>query len=348
MLMGILSTSLTPYNNDLYTSNLAHIPVLAVHGAEDDNVPPRHSREHVALIQAWDRHCAERKLVEVPAKGHWWDDVLKLPEVYEFIDRLTRVKGQNRPWIEDRRRGFTLTTANPDESGSRSGIRISELRVPGRLARLDVKLGDVGGGEKLDLRGTNVKRITFQDSREGTSTPTLLRLDSATRQWEDEGSITTEPHRVRRYGPMIRLLASSGPIVVVANPAHATAWSIAQRYAHDLYLYHRLSVDIVPDLKAIDRYSRPGRKDDGNLVVIGTPTDNCFARWLLSLRARPFAFEPHGGITFGGREVDERGAGESLTISTGCHLDAGHRPHYASPAPYFLDWPRCVSGRRWR
>ncbi len=54
-MMAILHSSLTPYDNDLYASNLARLPVLAVHGEEDDNVPVYHSRVHTALVDAWRR-----------------------------------------------------------------------------------------------------------------------------------------------------------------------------------------------------------------------------------------------------------------------------------------------------
>jgi dipeptidyl aminopeptidase/acylaminoacyl peptidase len=51
--MGILHSALTPYDNDLYASNLVHLPVLAIHGEEDDNVPVTHSRLQVDLLDSW-------------------------------------------------------------------------------------------------------------------------------------------------------------------------------------------------------------------------------------------------------------------------------------------------------
>lgn len=127
-LMGILKSALTPYNNDLYASNLAHIPVLALHGGADDNVPPQHSRTHVALIAAWEGSHRNIKIIEVPQKGHWWEDMLHSEEVTSWIENLPK----RESWNEDRRRGFTITCANPDESDGRAGIRILELAVPGR------------------------------------------------------------------------------------------------------------------------------------------------------------------------------------------------------------------------
>ena len=127
-LMGILFSSLTPYNNDLHASNLAHIPVLAVHGADDGNVPPRHGRSHVALIDAWEGNQRDVKFVEIPKKDHWWDDVFRGKEVEEWMKNLPTRKS----WGQQRKDGFTLTSANPQERGGRAGIRILELETPGR------------------------------------------------------------------------------------------------------------------------------------------------------------------------------------------------------------------------
>lgn len=126
--MGILRSSLTPYDNDLHASNLVGLPVLAIHGAEDDNVPPRHSRAHVATIAAWAGNEKNVQLLEVPRQGHIWPDIFKHPEVTRWMDELPP-KGS---WEDQREMGFTLTCGNPQECGGRAGIRIRELEMPGR------------------------------------------------------------------------------------------------------------------------------------------------------------------------------------------------------------------------
>ena len=70
------------------------------------------------------------RFVEVPAKDHWWEDMLKHPEVVAFIRKFA--KEGKRDWAEERQEGFTLTCASPDECGGRAGIRITELITPGR------------------------------------------------------------------------------------------------------------------------------------------------------------------------------------------------------------------------
>lgn len=70
---------------------------------------------------------------EVPDRGHWFDEVFDDPVVLDFIDKLLLNEKASTPteYLE-----FTLTTANPDETGSKYGFRIMELDTPGRYALL--------------------------------------------------------------------------------------------------------------------------------------------------------------------------------------------------------------------
>lgn len=54
-LEGILRAAVNPYENNLFASNLAGIPLLVKHGSADDNVPTWHSREMVGLVHDWNR-----------------------------------------------------------------------------------------------------------------------------------------------------------------------------------------------------------------------------------------------------------------------------------------------------
>lgn len=275
-LLGILHASLAPYNNDLYASNLASVPVLAVHGADDDNVPPRHGRCHAAIVAAWASE-ANVKFVEVPDVGHVWDGVLRHPSITKFLTNLP----PKRTTDEVRDAGFTLATANPDETSPKGGIRIVELSVPGRLARLDVNAPqwkhDRNG--PLDIHGSNVRRIEISGYLNSDSVTSLTWAD---RQWTP-----SPPAETRSYGPMIRLLASAGPVTIVigksASKRHA---SLARRYAHDLRVYHRLDSVIVNDKTALHAVAE-GTLSPGSVVVIGRPEENQFAAWLIAQQRIP-------------------------------------------------------------
>lgn len=129
-LVGILNASLTPFNNDLYLSNLANVPCLALHGGADGNVPPRHSRVYASTINSWSRDKDAVEVVEADGEDHWWDDMLKHPRIMDFIRRVVQTK--KRSINDERARGFTLTTACVEETGCKAGIQIIELETPGK------------------------------------------------------------------------------------------------------------------------------------------------------------------------------------------------------------------------
>lgn len=132
-LMGILMSSLSPYNNDLHLSNLVGIPCLALHGGSDGNVPPRHSRAYASIIDAWQHDASAVEIVEVPGEDHWWNGMIRHPKVLAFIRRVLSTAKPD--WDAERKMGFTLTAVTPEENGGRAGIRIVEVDTPGRCVR---------------------------------------------------------------------------------------------------------------------------------------------------------------------------------------------------------------------
>lgn len=59
---------------------------------------------------------------------HFWPSVFTSTAVKHFVAKPARVQRFEKS------AGFTITTANPDESAGLRGIRIVELQVPGRYA----------------------------------------------------------------------------------------------------------------------------------------------------------------------------------------------------------------------
>ncbi|ODO08851.1 hypothetical protein L198_00585 [Cryptococcus wingfieldii CBS 7118] len=306
-LMGILSSSLTPYNNDLYTSNLADIPILAVHGTEDDNVPPRHSRAHAALISSWaGTPTSSVSVAEVPREKHWWDDVLRNAKVVDFINGLP----SKATWDEQRKGGYTLTTANPEETGGRAGIRIVELDVPGRLARLDVNARQWkldGPSMPLDIRGMNIKRIEIRSS---ATTETYIK--TVTGQFALLPSLISPLTPPRANGPMIRLLSSQARFSIIVpslSGEHPRHLSVAKRIAHDLYVYHRIDCEILGHQRGLERAAKQ-EIGPGNVVVIGRPEENRYTEWMIAQKSIPLEFPTRGVMLIDkDRVVYDRGAG---------------------------------------
>lgn len=49
----VLMASLASFDNDLYTSNIAHMPIMIRHGADDDDVPAYHAKEMLRAVDHW-------------------------------------------------------------------------------------------------------------------------------------------------------------------------------------------------------------------------------------------------------------------------------------------------------
>lgn len=233
---------------------------------------------------------------EVLGAGHWFDDVLDTPVVNHFLDDL--LSGSNIPLNASEPLKFTLTTANPDESGSKFGFRILELQTPGRLARIEVEIYDSSQSSRIEeasirLRTTNVRSFSlagavFEESlgfsprrlaingHSLTSLPSSPSLTTLTTNGSNLFSIrTTTP---RRYGSLPSILTSPEPLLLVVGTggSHSTTrhlTSIAQRIAHDAYLYGRVECEIVRDVDVEETR-------EGNVVLLGDAFANSVtARW---------------------------------------------------------------------
>jgi hypothetical protein len=67
---------------------------------------------------------------EIPNESHWFDGIVSSLEVRAFLGKQLVRSGPPKDAYQDR--GFTLTVANVDETGSKGGWRITELDQPGR------------------------------------------------------------------------------------------------------------------------------------------------------------------------------------------------------------------------
>ncbi|KAG5637712.1 hypothetical protein H0H81_003476 [Sphagnurus paluster] len=126
-LRGLLETSLTPDDNDLHLSNLVDIPVLAIHGAEDRNVPTWHSREAISILRAQEAEYVTFQ--EDAGKDHWYSTVFDNVVVRDFLGCLMNESPSQAKKIPEE---FTLTVSDPHASGSLYGWKIESLLLPGR------------------------------------------------------------------------------------------------------------------------------------------------------------------------------------------------------------------------
>ncbi|KAJ7184189.1 hypothetical protein C8R46DRAFT_1063195 [Mycena filopes] len=294
----ILESSLTPDDNDLFLSNLVDMPVLAIHGGNDENVPVWHSREAVSVLETWNPD-ANVTFREDPRQLHWYPSVLKNDQVQGVLDNIFQASAQRRP----RSKIFTLTVAVPAESGSLHGWKIERLSIQGRLGRLTVEtLAD----NELRIITSNVDRFSVLAADAWDGMP-LLHIDNSLVEISSEllvpGVLTFESDGPRTWKVAVEnlqpiaqvsariqsFLSTTAPFrLVVLDDTSSRDASLALRIAHDLNAYHRLDAEIIRGYDAFKDQLAGGIK--GNILIIGETVSPALVKLLQDQRT-PFRVE---------------------------------------------------------
>jgi len=291
-LRALLESSLTPDDNDLHLTNLVDTPVLGIHGGSDTNVPVWHSREAVSILHTLGARNAT--LQEDAGEDHWYPTVFDNERVQSFLDSLLT----GAPALRSKTpRHFTLTVSDPDASGSLHGWKIESLLLPGRLARLYVKLDGSGFAQvstsnvesfSLDHLLCMCRTVQIGHSSipvlPGSAGLTYFGLvDGAA--WE--ANTSQQSGRSHPRSRIQNILSSPDSIVfVVSDDTKSRGLSVALRLAHDLHVYHRLDSEIMAQSKA-QVLLETGGLPPGNLVYIGDPS-SVFAQRILNKQETPF------------------------------------------------------------
>jgi hypothetical protein len=157
---------------------------------EDGNVPTWHSRELVGLVKSLRNDANIRSihihrgrsfehiivlssLTEEPGEPHWYPDILSSSIVRTFLS--SALENTSRPPIPATQ--FTLTVANPSDSGSFHGFWIRELEIPGRFVSRQLpltwaelnsirlaKLHVCRNGTAVTIRTSNVHTFSVDES----------------------------------------------------------------------------------------------------------------------------------------------------------------------------------------
>ncbi|KAF9228756.1 alpha/beta-hydrolase [Gyrodon lividus] len=312
-LRAVLDSSLTPDDNDLFLGNLVGMPVLAIHGGADDNVPPWHTREQVGTLKTWrsgaDVTCVLLPFVyhEDPGQPHWYFDILFNKHVQIFLDRHVYTEAANSQ--EGETKSFTLTVAVPAESGSMDGWQICALNVPGLLARLQVVKPPNG---HTSIRTTNISAFSLDLNIWFTVCGELVGLENTTTALTVDGedirvdvggmgysdSTILFMRDVKMYKPSAGLrckptwkpsqrlqaiLSTHAPLtLLVPTLAPSPELSAALRIAHALQLFHSLDTQIVSVREVAEAGGDVG---SGNLVVIGCAEESLVQGWLERMRS---------------------------------------------------------------
>jgi poly(3-hydroxybutyrate) depolymerase len=263
------------------SDNYRHHGVYILHGAADDNVPPKEAhnmREHLAAFH--------HDLVyhEQPDAGHWWDvsdepgtDCVDWAPMFDFFARHAIP-------FDDAVRQVAFTTVNPGISG-----KCHWVTVEAQVKQMSPSLVDLRydpGMRRFFGATSNVARLSLDVGHVPTGSPVVIELDGqklaepprprAGRciclarledQWHIVSPASAEMKGPHRYGPfkdafrrhMVFVYATKG------RPEE-NAWALAKaRFDAEMFRYiGNGSVDVVPDT-AFDAGAEPDR----NIIVYG-------------------------------------------------------------------------------
>ncbi|KAI3476422.1 hypothetical protein L1887_61987 [Cichorium endivia] len=320
-LHGVLHSSLSMFENDLFASNLAGIDLLIKYGSADANVPLWNSKDMAMLVDGWNKRSGLQgkvRVSEVPGRPHWWDTLFSEDDVQTAIEAACTSSKNPGYAMPEAPQSFTLTVANPAEAGPKGGWQITEVEVPGRLARLQVQYtadesseDAVAGIGHVKLHASNAKRFHVQlDAVQSSTVATFgnasavrITLNGQTSNVDIEGARTLafeagpsgewqvlasetrsiDASTARPIGPLLRIVFTAGPMVLVVpseGPVTEVAmWKrVAQRFAADLLLYAGINSQIVADADSAILGETWSDRHLGNVVAFGGPHINSYSR----------------------------------------------------------------------
>ncbi len=167
-----------------------------------------------------------------------------------------------------------------------------------RLARIEILPRH--SGDLIHLKTSNVASLEMEVGKMGSSV-VVNGQSVELSQKSDSNRITItkkagrfhEPSAgvyARPYGPMIRILSSPLPPAVIYGTTDETVENstrgIAVRLAHDAQVYQRIEMEIVDDKTAL-RLAARGELDGRNVIVLGTPHQNIYAKWMQGEKSSP-------------------------------------------------------------
>ncbi|KAJ3377818.1 hypothetical protein HDU84_008182 [Entophlyctis sp. JEL0112] len=274
---AIMESSIAENDIDMYAANMvtAGIPIMARTGGADDNVPPLNTRR--------------MSLSEVRGQGHWFAGIMDDDELNDFLSQYLDPERNPGILFPPLQTAFTISTLNPASTGSKGGIKILQLEVPFRLARIRVHIY----GTRWVLNTSNVRRFGFlKDERAKITSwevdgmvfneppkigPSYLRIEGET-EWKPVPDLLwiSEERYWSTYGPASQILNHPFLIVVPSNPTTISLETYhrnARLIATSWYLYGRGGTQIMRDIDV-----RDGVAAKYHLIVLGGPQDNLFTR----------------------------------------------------------------------
>ncbi len=266
--------------------NLRNTPVLAVHGGNDDNVPPTHGRLLTGMLG---RMGYDVSYWEEPGMGHWWDNSPDIPGT-DCVDAL-RIRSFCRERERDPfPRHVTFVSYDLGNNWQSYWIRVDEEISPIGRVYVDAEILRDG---TIVMETENVRRMTIEfDSATDFRVPPVIRIDGQdvmTSEWDGGMSVPlrltpdgwaqgfddpTDPSKYPWFrGPIKRAYFS--PFVIIAGQSgteeqNALNMEIARNLAQRWWYRANGYVEVYTDQNWIRVAPRYGH----NLILIGGPGTN--------------------------------------------------------------------------
>lgn len=260
---AIVQASLNSYRHELLLENARDIPILQQHGSADDNVPAYHSR---LMHQLLPQNGAESTYVEMEGKPHYWNGVMTTPPLSRFFETI--LSRESRLDANLTIGNFTVVTANPRDTGSKNGVKITGLATPGRLGRVEVRFEEEDSTcnlvtsnvreVQLPARYRQLNSITIDDevirlrSPHGSSDITVRRdVHEGWKLVNEDGKINqSQARHGRQLGGMDAILRTEGAFQIIAHvsepPKKAVAHAALQ-ISRNLCQYFSADTEIVSE-----------------------------------------------------------------------------------------------------
>mgnify|MGYP001773126154 CR=1 FL=1 len=227
--------------------NLLNLPIVILHGGDDDNVPPFQSRLMADILS---RFGVVFKYIEVPGKKHWWDGVLDYPDAWKSLFSL-----------KVNRKEKVFSTFSLDVSDSAYGIRILESVKPFEKAKFTIEYEK----NKATIKTENIKSLVLTEFK-----GTVIIDGDVIRDYNGEALVkTNKGWRVfKKYvysRPLLIRQAFMSPFVIVYSSSEGWTKNFSVYMANMWWMYANGFAMILPDTLASEEiFSKY------NVVIVGS------------------------------------------------------------------------------
>lgn len=243
--------------------NLAGVPIYALHGEKDDNVPPG---EMEALLAAAAGHGLQAESHVEPGAGHWWGNAcVDWPPIFALF-----AGARARPPAAVREVDFR--TPDPATDARHHWVVIEQLLDYGKPARLVARRGEVMTEIAL-LENVRRYRILDENGRGDRAWISGGAGDNVA----TDGPIPPGEKRPERSGPFKRAFGNRFALVVGTHGGIAEDAALRGRARHDAQQWwYRANAapEVVDDEELL---AEPWRFAGRNLILYGNRDTN--AAW---------------------------------------------------------------------